>query len=959
MRHIFLTVFCRLILWVSPLLAISSSLASVPIELLDDNSYYPLSLSITYLEDPDAALNLDQAREKLAAGEFAGGQTEAPSFGFTNSAYWFHVKLLNRSSPESDWMLEGLYPIMDLIEAYFIYPDGQIVTLRAGDSVPFHERSRAHYNINFSFELEPGQAVDVFLRARTTGSMQMPITLLTEDAFNMASHKNQIVFGVYYGMLFSMLLYNLLIYLSIRDINYLYYVAYISSYGLFQFSLNGLAYEYLWPDSPWWNNRSISALMGFGMFFILIFSRSFLQMKRYAPGLNKFLLGLMAFFAVISVLALFLPYKYIIPVATFGGFVAASSIMLSGIVCWRRGVKSARYFMISWVALLVGMMLYTFKTFNLIPVGIISEYGIQAGSALEFMFLSFALADRMRILAAENEHVHAEANEMLQSQVAKRTRELELSTDEALAARADAEMAANAKGQFLATMSHEIRTPMNGVLGMVELLSSTPLNKEQITYVKTIHNSGDALIRVIDDILDYSKIESGHFDVESIPFNLHDLVDDCISIFSVNSNEKGVELFSEIDRWVPEVITGDPTRIKQILINFLSNAFKFTEQGEILIRLSRIETENYDEVKLQFDVVDTGIGLEKDQQLKLFKLFSQADSSITRRYGGTGLGLAICKKLCGLMGGEVGVDSEVGCGSTFWFSIVSQAVVGDEALLYIRPKVEMLNKRLLIVGACNTFNKVTRKLVESWGVAVDVSADGEKGKEKLQQGLVEGKPFDVMLVELNLPDTSGIEFIDKIKGQSDFSSLHPLLVSAVQKVALPDLQDNSHVESVLEKPLTRSQLYDVLTQTLSLGSPLNQDKSSTEVHDEFPDLHVLVAEDNYVNQMVIGQMLKKLKVSYEIVSDGIAAVEAYREAGNTFDLILMDCEMPLLDGYEATRQIRQIEGMSDTQSVAIAALSAHALKEFEEMGIRSGMDEYLTKPISRKMLVALLRTIKC
>jgi diguanylate cyclase len=352
---------------------------------------------------------------------------DAYNFGFTDSTYWFHTRIENRNNPEDRWVIEGLYPIIDQMDVFFLREDGSIEHQQAGDSIPFASRGRAHHNINFSFELGKGEATDVFFRVRTSGAVQMQLLLWENEAFSAADHQERFVLGLYYGLLFCMAAFNLLIFLSIRDRNYLWYVSYIASYGLLQFTLNGLAFEHLWPESIWWNNRAISFLIAMGMFSILGFSKSFLALNVNAPRLERIFVGFMVFFPIMALASLFWPdYGPVIRLTTLMASVSVLFILAGGGICLYRNFKPARYFMIAWSALLTGMILYTLKTFGLAPANFVTDYAIQIGSAFEVILLSLALADRMRLLMLENQQIQEEMTHRLEQHVAERTSELEV-----------------------------------------------------------------------------------------------------------------------------------------------------------------------------------------------------------------------------------------------------------------------------------------------------------------------------------------------------------------------------------------------------------------------------------------------------------------------------------------------------------------------------------------------------
>lgn len=397
-----------------------------PVYVGADSGRMDISRSLTYFEDPAGSRNISTIIRDWGRIANLSRPDDAYNFGFTESVYWFHTRIENRTSSNDRWVLEGLYPIIDEMEAFFVRPSGTIERQVAGDSVPFRLRPRDHHNINFALNLAPGEGVDVFFRVKTSGAVQMRMLLWHADEFSAADHQERFLLGLYYGLLVCMLIFNLLIYIAIRDANYLWYVSYILSYGLLQFSLNGLAFEHLWPEAEWWNNRAVSFFISVGMFSMLGFSRSFLALRDTAPRLQKAFVGLMVFFAVTAVASLASPaYGPVIRLNTFMATVGVALVLFTGGLCWYRRYRPARYFMIAWTTLLGGMLLYTLKTFALVPANFVTEYSIQIGSAFEVILLSIALVDRLRHLMLENQRIQQEMTEQLEARVAERTAALE------------------------------------------------------------------------------------------------------------------------------------------------------------------------------------------------------------------------------------------------------------------------------------------------------------------------------------------------------------------------------------------------------------------------------------------------------------------------------------------------------------------------------------------------------
>lgn len=469
---------------------------SRPVVLQEASERVDLSRDLSYLEDAAAQYTIDQIIAQWPAIANFDRSQEAHNFGFTESPYWFHARVYNQNGPSTDWVLEGMYSIIDRMDLYLVREGGEIEQYQAGDAVLFDSRGRTHQNINFRFDLQRGEQADLYLRVETTGAVQMPLVLWTNEAFSASDHQGRFVFGLYYGLLLCMAIFNLLIFMSTRDANYLWYVSYIVSFGLLQFTLNGLSFEHLWPEYPWWNNRAISFFIAMGMFSILGFSRSFLQFRENVPWLNRIVVAIMAFFPFMALAAVVYPsYSPVIRITTFVATVSVLFILAGGLITLYQGFKPARYFMIAWSALLAGIMLYTLKTFGLLPVNFMTEYAVQIGSAFEAILLSLAMAARLRLLTLENQRIQVEMNLRLEQRVSERTSELEVANQklEALSS-TDSLTGLYNRRFFDERLDQEVgRTSRSGPLSllMIDVDLFKPLNDTHG------HLAGDACLRRI------------------------------------------------------------------------------------------------------------------------------------------------------------------------------------------------------------------------------------------------------------------------------------------------------------------------------------------------------------------------------------------------------------------------------------------------------------------------------
>ncbi|WP_423360272.1 7TM diverse intracellular signaling domain-containing protein [Pseudomonas citronellolis] len=746
--------------WLILFLLLLSPLAGA-VSFDEHTSRLPLGHSIDVFEDVRGTADIADITSAALADSFRRHDRDVLNAGYSRSVFWIRLDLDYRPQESQDpapWLLELAYPPLDRLDLYLPGADGKYqLAQRTGDTLPFASRPISLTNYLFDLKLAPGKPLRVYLRLESQGSIQAPLTLWSPKAYMENLPGNVYVLGIIYGVLLVMLVYNLFIFVSVRDTSYLYYILYIASFGLYQVSVNGAGIEYFWPNSPWWANAATPFLIGSASLFGCQFARSFLHTREHSPWVDRTLLALMAVGALVMLLAFSASYALSLRLATYLALAFVVVIFSAGILAWLRGMRVARYFIFAWTAFLLGGTINTLMVLGFLPNVFFTMYSGQIGSALEVGLLSLALADRINAMKEERTRILQESSRKLEQL------NLELANSNRL------------KDEFLATVTHELRTPMSGVIGSLELMQTVPMDVELAQYQKTATGSARDMMRMVNDILALIELQAGKLYPRREPFSLRGLFDSLRAQYAPRAEAKGLRFDLQLDENLPDTLEGDAGKLAQTLGYLLDNAIKFTHQGGVSLRVDG--QRQSDGVALRVTVQDSGIGFETPADDALYQRFHQLDGSLTREYGGLGIGLALCRQLTELLGGQLQHHSSPGRGSRF----VLELNLGQPAQSFSVPPRRAGGQALrrpeqctVLVVEDNAINQlVIRGMLLKLGYRVRTADNGSEAIDLLRR---EG--VDAVLLDCQMPIMDGFATCRAIRTLPQGGELPVLAITA-------------------------------------------------------------------------------------------------------------------------------------------------------------------------------------
>lgn len=920
----------RNVLWMLGLVLLASrALASPVLPLSEHFRYQAIGEYVEYLEDPSRRLTLQDLLDPTRQHRFSSPSQSFLQFGFSESAWWLRLAVHNPDPESRELVLSLSEPSLRSIRLYELEEDSEtgLTDYRmreAGVGTPQVRGDFSSSGYGFRLVAAPEQTSVYYLRLETDLGVTSGIFLGTPNDTAEATGRANLWFGLGIGLILGLALYFLtLLHRSYRDRSTLFYVLFLLSMLLLLLTNRGIIGVQLF-NTPYLQPFAKLLAIFLAQITALLFASSFLKpgMPAGFPRLaNLAALSL----TVLAIVTFLLPAMAAAQVAYSSAILTGILLLVAASIATHRGYRPALFYVVSRSLVLLGTLLVILASLGLLIIAVDAVWVLMITMSIESLLLAIALTERLSMLRQESLRQH----------------ERELVTAAETRARHD----------FLAHMSHEIRTPMSGILGMTELLIDTPLTPNQREYASTIQASSNTLLRILNDILDHSSMEAGKLSVVEEPFDLATLLGECLELFKGQADAKHLELIATLDPALPTQAIGDPTRLRQVISNLLRNAIKFTQHGEVEISLKP-------GVKgLRVEVRDTGIGIPPEQIGQIFQPYQQSHNN--RSQTGTGLGLSICKQLVELMGGEIGVSSKLKEGSLFWFDLPLTFVTDTPSPL---PQNDpwLRGLRLLVVDDNHTVNRVIQEQAHNWGMKAQTADNGAEALALARNAANLGAPFDIILLDHNMPGMSGLQLAARIKEDPIIrNDVIVMMLTGINIAPTAAMAHNAGIRRILTKPVTERQLRAAIAEEMGHIRRIQEEQAPLPSADDKPlsQLRVLIAEDNHLSQKVIRGMLNKLGASSTVVANGREVVEEVSR--NDYDMVLMDCDMPFMDGYAATQAIREWEKLTSRKPIPILALTAHILDEHKERSRQAGMNEHLSKPIELTELQdAVLRWAK-